>query len=159
MEKKTKKYLELCGVNSIVLFTLAFRIMKKLQNDGYELINNKHSFKDYVLFIGDLLIPVINVAYSLVFLSMNINKDLYEYIKVELLKKDMIKPTERVFDKYNKTNLSIEEFEERKKLEIILFDKGYTRYVNGKREWIDKNEEKNKVKQIEKYHRNYVQIR
>ena len=159
MEKKTKKYLELCGVNSIVLFTLAFRIMKKLQNDGYELINNKHSFKDYVLFIGDLLIPVINVSYSLVFLSMNINKDLYEHIKVELLKKDMIKPTERVFDKYNKTNLSIEEFEERKKLEIILFDKGYTRYVNGKREWINVSKEKNKVKQIEKYHRNYIQIR
>ena len=159
MEKKVKRYLEFCGVNTIAIIALAGKTMKKLQSEGYEYVNKKQGFKENIKTIVMLLTPIINIIVTSEFLAMNVNDKVYEYVKIELLKEGIIKPTKKVFDKYNKMNLSHEEYEEEKKLELILLEQGYIQYVNGRREWVDENKEKNKVKQIEKYHRNYIQIR
>lgn len=159
MEKKVKRYLEFCGVNTIAIIALAGKAMKRLHSEGYEYVNKKQGFKENIKTIVMLLTPIINIIVTSEFLAMNVNDKVYEYVKIELLKAGIIKPTKKVFDKYNKMNLSFEKYEEEKKLELILLEQGYIQYVNGRREWVDENKEKNKVKQIEKYHRNYIQIR
>jgi hypothetical protein len=105
MNKNTKNYLKFCGVNTIVLFTVTYTLLKRFEKEGYEINKeNKINIYDIITLVGILLMPVINILATTSIASIISNEELYEEIKDRLLEKGFIKEKE-AGRKYTKIKL------------------------------------------------------